>query len=593
LSSLRERVSRKPFDQIHDALQHRCELILETAPIDESKWRLHQQQGVPAAAMQAARTTQGRIMDLLVSHHVDPNPAYRDRAAEELRNLVNWTVWSDPTHKDLSVDLCTAEAAVAVVVGLDWLWEDLPETDRLRAVQALRHRAVEAYQQAVRDKAWWYDCYHSWNAVVNSGCGLAALALSEEEPAAQKAYRTARDGLQKFFNALGREGGWDEGVAYWGYAMRYVLLLAEASARVLDDQSLYHTRGMDATGLFPVYFTPNGHAAGFGPERAEPLFGTFYLLGRHFGLPETTRWLDTYGFHRDAAAAGWASAGLGLLFRPVDADVRTKCDLLTTKVFHEIGWAALADHWPTPGLYAAVRAGDLSAHSSAHNMNAVQLQVNGELILCDSGNGHIVPADAEDLDEPARARSHNTLIVAGRDHQLDARGAIVEAQGGKNYRWVACDSGGACGENVSFVRHVVMLVEPAAQKGRAVVVVDEIVNGVPETVELFWHTRGRVLLDAASRAGVIEGRNGPTYFGLASTVKTSLRTGGEESNGRQILAMTGGVADRAQFVSVFARAPVTKLQVKPTASGLRISFGGSSLEFKDSRRRLQVQNVKL
>ena len=97
----------------------------------------------------------------------------------------------------------------------------------------------------------WTSCYHSWNAVVNAGVGLAALAMSDEDADAQRPMPQARKNLRHFFDALGREGGWDEGIGYWGYAMRYVLLLAEAARRLDDDQTLLHQRGMDADRAVP------------------------------------------------------------------------------------------------------------------------------------------------------------------------------------------------------------------------------------------------------------------------------------------------------------------------------------------------------
>ncbi len=188
LAALRERISRRPFDGIYDALCRRCALILETPPVSESQWRTLWEHGHWSSAVTAARTAQGRILDLLIAHHIDRNVAYRDRAIEELTGLVGWSTWVDPCHNDIPADLCTAEAAVAAAVGLDWLWEDLPQADRLRVLQAIRHKAIDPYRHAVSQQTWWYTCYHNWNAVVNSGCGLAGLALGDEEPSAQEAY---------------------------------------------------------------------------------------------------------------------------------------------------------------------------------------------------------------------------------------------------------------------------------------------------------------------------------------------------------------------------------------------------------------------
>ena len=55
------------------------------------------------------------------------------------------------------------------------------------------------------------------------------------------------------------------------------------------------------------------------------------------------------------------------------------------KVFNEIGWAAMADHWPSPSLYVSAKTGDLSAHHSQHDMNSLQVQVDGEMLLADRG----------------------------------------------------------------------------------------------------------------------------------------------------------------------------------------------------------------
>ena len=66
LCSLRERIAKKHFDTIYDALRKRCSLILESAPVTEAQWRSLYEQGLWCAAVTAARTAQGRIMDLLI-----------------------------------------------------------------------------------------------------------------------------------------------------------------------------------------------------------------------------------------------------------------------------------------------------------------------------------------------------------------------------------------------------------------------------------------------------------------------------------------------------------------------------------------------
>ena len=600
LSSLGDRIARKPFDRIYETLRKRCSSILESPPVTEAHWRATWEQGVWASATLAARTTQGRIFDLVIAHHIERNTAYRDRAIEELKDLCAWSTWVDPCHNRHAVDLCTAECAVTAAVGLDWLWDDLHEADRFRVLQAIRHKAIEPYRRSIKEGAWWYTCYHSWNAVVNSGCGLAGLALSGEEPAAQEAYHLARQGLTHFFDALGREGGWDEGTGYWGYAMRYLLLLGEAAARLLDDMSLFHYRGMDATGLFPIYFSPHGQAASFGDAATVPLYSTYYLLVKHFGLKEVTWWLDTYAFGRDIGATDWSAGGLAMLFRPVDAEVTAQPDLAPVKAFNQIGWAAIADQWPRPSFYVAAKSGDLAANHSQRDMNSIQVQVDGEMLLVDLDHPPFSQeyfSDARASYYEVQARGHNTLTVGQRDHRIDAQGSIIEAQTGKDFRWLACDSNTACGENVHFVRHLVMIVNPGRQAGRTLLVLDEVQSPVPERIDVYWHTKGRIRLDGRTLTGEIAGSKAAVNFLLAATTKASgvvetpeLYTKAKD----QVLHLSAGPTGKAVLLSVFSREKLpAKVELKQVSGGdVRVKLGGIRLHFKSLRRHLQLATVE-
>lgn len=601
LRSLRDLISKRPYDSIYDMLRKRCALILEAAPATEAQWRSLSAQGDPAAAVKAARTAQGRIFDLVIAHHIDPNYAYRSRAIEELKALCAWSCWLEPAHAEMGVDLCTAEAGVAAAVGLDWLYEDLSEADRLRVIHALRNRLIAPYRQAVANKVWWHTCYHSWNAVINSGCGLAALVLSDEEISAREAYQLAKAGLKHFFDAMGREGGWDEGIGYWGYAMRYVLLLGEAARRSVDDQSIFHFRGMESTGLFPIYFTPNGRYAGFGDSQAVPLYGTLYLLGKHFGLKELSWWLDTFAFHRDVATTDWSAAGLAMLFRPADMEMTAHPDLQPLKVFNEIGWASVADVWPRPAFFVAAKTGDLSANHSYRDMGSLNFQVDGQMMIHDLG---LPPFAAQSAQEPdgefyqVQAACHSTLLVGKRDHRIDAQGAIVEAVLESNYRWVACNAGTACGENVHYIRHLVMLVDEHTHAGKMLLVLDEVTNVAAERIDLFWHSPAVITLGkSAGITGSIAAPASQLHFAMGSNgeMEGSLICQQAGHRADNILHATVMPVAKAAIASVFSRDPLRgKIEVKRNAAGdVQVKAGTVMMKFKASKRHLQLQEVIL
>ncbi|MCY2925760.1 MAG: heparinase II/III family protein, partial [Planctomycetota bacterium] len=491
-----------------------------------------------------------------------------------------------------SADMCTAEAGLAVAIGLDWLWEDLDETLRGRLLVAIQKKAIEPYRKAVGEGAWWYNCYHSWNAVVNAGCGLAALALSDEDKSARDALKLARAGLKPYFAALGAEGGWDEGLGPWGVGMRSILLLAEALRNTLDDEKLFHARGMEATGLFPVFFTPNGRAANFGNAPAVPLYGAFYLLARQYNRPEIAWWMDTYALHRDASTSGWASAGLSMLFRP-EGRTPAAPALPAVKVYEDIGWAAMADRWPKPDFYVAAKTGDLSANDSQRDMNTLQLQVDGEMLLVDLGGAYTNHGSAHSFYD-VQARAHNTVLVAENDHQIDAQGAIVASGEGKNYRYLAADAKDACGENVRFLRQMVMVLD-ARGKGQMLVVLDEIDSGSPEKFEVFWHTLGRVELEAGTKTGRILGDEAAVEFAFAASVPVTVQNRGirvDRHTRDNILRLSGGALGTVQVASVFSRRPLGEpLTLTTTEAGLVVGAGTSLVAFRRQRGRLTLDSV--
>ncbi|MFP4105860.1 MAG: heparinase II/III family protein [Phycisphaerae bacterium] len=601
IRALDNRLGRRPFNQIYGQLTKRCSLILESAPISEALWQRQWKRGVWSAALQAARTSQGRMLDLLLAHHIDPNPAYRDRAMEELRNLTRWSSWVDPCHTDATFDLCTAEIAVSVILALDWLWDDLREEDRKTIKSIVHRKAVGPYLQAVGVGAWWLSCYHHWNAVINSSMALVGLALSDESEDAAHAHRSGKAALDHFFDALGKEGGWDEGTGYWGYAMRYLLLYGEVAARLEDDHSIFHRRGMDSTGSFPVYFTPNGQPAGFGDQPSVPLYGELYLLVKHLAGKEVLWWLDQYAFHRDVSTTGWASTGLALLFRPETLKTPGDPQLEPVKVFKQIGWAAMADHWPRPDLYVSAKTGDLAANHSQRDMNSVQIQVDGEILLSDPGSpvlGNSYVGNGQGEYYEAQARSHNTIVVGRRDHQIDARGELEEFRTEKHLRWLTCLAGNACGDSVHFYRHVLMLLDPRSEQGQAVIVLDEVTNAAAEKLDLYWHSLKKMDFDPKRCIGTVTGTRASLHFGVAcssgqAVTELDAHSLGPKGTDYALKTHCPKAAGRVLLVTLFSREEISGApSLREESDGtVFIEANGATAAFEPNRHGLKLTGV--
>lgn len=600
LKALNDRLGVRPLDKYYDRLQKRCSLILESAPMKEIHWQTAWAAGRWNAALTAARGTQGRVLDLAIADGIDAHQAFRSRACEELRNLLSWSTWVDPSRSNLRVDLCTAEAAVGCVLGLDLLWDHLDEKQRQLAEDALRSRVLQPFLDSVNDGVWWYSAVNHWNAVINAAVGLAALGLSDGDGLAKESLSVAREGLGHFFDALGKEGGWDEGIGYWGYAMRYVLLLGRALQRVDDDEKLIHHRGMDTTAEFPIYFSPNGRSASFGDSARLPLHGSLYLLDDFFEQTRMTWWLDEYSAAHDVSTTDWSQAGIALVVRPDVATPVPPPSLEPVKVFSQIGWGAMADRWPKPGFYVAAKTGDLATSHAQRDMNSLQLIVDGESLLTDLGHP---PDEGSEYFSIARsgfyevqARAHNTILVAEEDHRPDAIGQIPAHRTGEDHRWMVLHAGEALGEGVSFYRHVVMLLEPDTRQGRALVVLDELDSPAPERCDLYWHAGGELSLDK-HLTGRITGRREELFYGIAATQPVEAEIDKHPLGyGRvdRFLRVTTGLMGRCLFASVFSRRSFRgELQLAVDEDGAtRLAFDTTELTFQPNGRHLELAGLQ-
>ena len=519
LGALKDKISQSPFDRFYDVLCNRCALVFDSRPITEMSWQMTLAAGQRNAATVAARSIQGQLFDLVIADAIDQNPAYISRAIENLRNLVRWSRWTALGDPELKVDLCTAEISVAVVIGLDWLWEDLEEDFRQETIEALHAKMITPYLESVRDSySWWYESVNHWNAVINSACGIVATALLDDSEDAKEALELAQKGLDGFFDDMGDEGGWDEGIGFWGYAMRYVSLFGEVSVRMLNDMRVWHHRGMKDTGSFPLAFSPNGHSASFGYAAKMPLHGSLYLLDKYLEDDGISWWLDTYSLTHDVNITDW-SKGMFILFRQKRDSEPKPPEFKPIKKFTNIGWGAMADRWPKPDFYVAAKTGDMSVNCSQRDMNSIQLQSDGELLLVDPGYFHrrddcFFSQPGDEMFEMS-AVSHNTIIIGDAEHRLDARGEIRKTEIGDNYRWMVCDGADACGIASSFYRHLLMICEPDSDE-RSLLVLDEISTGIAAEINLFWHVSGQARLAEEGCRGAIIGKRSSLNFSIVS-----------------------------------------------------------------------------
>ena len=137
----------------------------------------------------SARRALGVILHTAAAFFITGEARFLARAAAELEAACELPSW----HPDTFLD--TAELALAVALGYDWLHHALAPPLRAAARGALLRNALRLapsiYEAAARPegapKAFsthsvgWVNAVHNWNQVCNAGMLCAALAVAGEE----------------------------------------------------------------------------------------------------------------------------------------------------------------------------------------------------------------------------------------------------------------------------------------------------------------------------------------------------------------------------------------------------------------------------
>lgn len=532
LADLRERVKREPLASVVRQLKDQADALSREESSAQAK----------VGDIPTVRTFQRRIWLFAATYLATGDERYARRAYHEIASLGSLPSCMDPRHASHTkgADLATAEACAAVGIGYDWTYAALTEQEREAARSILIEKGLRMYVSAVEAEAWWAQVYHNWNPVTNGGCGVGTLAVLGEEEIAGQALSYARSNIRKFWDAVPADGGWDEGLGYWQYAMRYGLLFAAALRSVTgSDDGVFSRPALRHTGYFPVVFTaPDGRGVNFCDDGGGvPADSLFYLLAREYRDSAFYWQKRTYGKRVEPLDLIWMPVGLA------DFDPSA---IPRAKVFHSIGWAALRANpaQPQNDIYLAFKSGNLAANHSHLDLNSFLLVAYGERLLIDPGAGAYV----EGYFGPKRwefyhpsTRAHNTILVNGQGQQPKSKGEIAVFEERQGYDYLLGRAGSAYGDALSrFDRHVLFL------DRRYFMIFDDLKATAPSRFDLLLHTKGRVSF--SGRSVTITGNKAALDVEVVSPSQFSYST--EEGPDTAVHIASAGSHTSQQFLIV-------------------------------------------
>lgn len=168
------------------------------------------------------RQAQGRILSLAMMFRLTDDARFLTRAKLEMQTMAELPNWY-PQHF-----LDTAEGALGMAVGLDWLHDALTAEERARFEDALIEKALKASLEDEAGKTW-IAGNNNWTAVCHGGLVIAALAVAEREPAlAKQVVERALKHMPRYAELYAPAGAYSEGPDYWAYGTTFYALMAEA-----------------------------------------------------------------------------------------------------------------------------------------------------------------------------------------------------------------------------------------------------------------------------------------------------------------------------------------------------------------------------
>lgn len=242
----------KQWNTIHQGILAECDKIIDQLPVKRIK--------IGRRLLDKSRECLRRVFQLSYAYRTTGDKKYLKRAEQELLAVSAFEDWN-PTHF-----LDVAEMTMAVAIGYDWLFDELPEDSRKTIREAIITKGINP---SFEDK---YNSFlkaeHNWNQVCNAGMTFGVLAIAEHEPelARKVIIRAVASIPRAMKTSYEPDGAYPEGFSYWEYGTSFNVLFNSVIEKALGtDFGLSNTPGfLKTAGFLQNLVGPMGLADNWG-----------------------------------------------------------------------------------------------------------------------------------------------------------------------------------------------------------------------------------------------------------------------------------------------------------------------------------------
>lgn len=465
-----------------------------------------------------SRTAVNRIYTLAMMYQLDGGTDYATRAWDEAAAVAAFPRWSHNDPPRLASDfLPLAEMTHAMAIAYDWLHAAMTTTQRSTISSAIAELGLAPALDAYDSNSDYVTSPNNVGIVTNSGFGLGALAITEEDP--ELANQVLTHSLAKILpgiEQLGPDGASPEG-SYWGYIIRYLgIYLAALDTAMTVDPGLATMEGVSETGFYSIHLT--------GPTDQFFNYSDSDLPAMR---PPELLWLSNKFDRPDFTRMGRLSASTATLFVPryllwydPAKDLSPEqTELPLDSYFRQAEVATFRSAWQDPdAVFVAVKAGDTTAGHAHLDQGTFVVDALGERWAMQLGKDSYGLPGYFDYGPTGqrwtyyrnRAEGQNTMVVNptdGPDQRTDAFCRITRQEswdgssGGDGGGIAVADLTGAVpGTAVTSWLRGIALAEDRSQ----VIIQDELSAGEPVDAWWFMHTAASISLSEDGSSALLE-----------------------------------------------------------------------------------------
>ena len=208
-----------------------------------------------------SREVINRMVILGYAWQITGEEKYAERAKEELEKVCGYDDWCT------SHFLATAEMALAVSIGYDWLYDYLDDEFKNLLAKTVWNYAINS---ALDDNHWFTWSKNNWNSICYSGIGIACMTFFDfDSLRAAEFLSMCYENMPIAFESFTPDGVYVEGPGYSQSGMDSIVYFTATSRNFFGtDFGMSEIAGFKELGKFPLYITTPTGVFNFGDNKA-------------------------------------------------------------------------------------------------------------------------------------------------------------------------------------------------------------------------------------------------------------------------------------------------------------------------------------